>query len=284
MRTHPEPGNVVQYSYTFTFGEHDVAALFKTWQGFVFDKTLDRRLGTMFVIVDEAAIIEAIFYGSEAEYKASGIHDRLPTPSHMGIVLNSWLGHLAHVGEGAALHASNIEIPFYNKSLGFREQDRISDELVDETFHYLSTAPRGGPDTTLIIFTVQGGATNDVAPDATSYGHRDKVMFYEDYFLRVSQVNEQNRGFFRGLQSLMKRALGAPELVATTYAGYVDLELGTGEESGPAYWGDNYPALRALKAKWDPGDVFHNPQSVVPAEANKADAVDGQKGFKGGEA
>lgn len=32
-----------------------------------------------------------------------------------------------------------------------------------------------------------------------------------------------------------------------------------------AYWGTNLPKLERIKKVVDPGDVFHNPQSVRPA-------------------
>jgi hypothetical protein len=264
MRTHPEPGNVVQCSYTFAFGEHDMAKVFKAWHDLVYDPNLDRRLGTLFVITGVGTVIEAIFYGTQEEFTASGITARLPQPSNLVFVLNGWLGHLVHLAKAEALHVSNIGIPFYSKSLGFREQDKLTDAVVDDMFRYLSSAPKGGPEAWFIIFSAQGGATNDVAPNATSYAHRDKVMFYENYIIKIPDIDKENRKFFLGFHQLMTKALGRPELIATTYAGYVDLDLGTGSKSGPAYWGDNYPSLQVAKSKWDPKDVFHNPQSVRP--------------------
>lgn len=255
----------MQYSYQFTFGEHDVAGTFKTWQALVFDAALDRRLGTMFIIAGDMAVVEAIFYGSEAEYRASPLHGRLPTPTKQDVKINGWLGHLAHMAEDELLPVSNVGVPFRSKTLGLRAQDRLSDELVDDLIAYLRHAPRGGADLNVIVFDAQGGATNDVATRATSYGHRDKVMFYQNYLVQLGGVDEKNVTFSSDLLELVSRALGAPEPIASTYAGYVDLDLGVGAKAGPTYWGENYPALQALKKKWDPRDVFHNPQSVVPA-------------------
>lgn len=264
MRTHPEPANAVQYSYTFTFGEHNMADVFRTWQEIIFDEKLDRRLGTLFIITGVAAVIEAIFYGTPEEFIQTGIPERLPQPSERHVVLNGWLGHLAQLAVVEGLKASNVSVPFYSKSLGFRRQDRLSDAKVDEMFQYLHDAPKGRPEGYFILFEGQGGATNDVAPDATAYAHRDKVMFYQNYLINLPSINEENKQFFGGLHELLLNSLATPHTGATTYAGYVDMELGTGEKAGPAYWGDNYPALRRLKAQWDPQDVLHNPQSVRP--------------------
>ena len=264
MRTHPEPGNVVQYTYTFSFGEHDVAQVFKQWRDLAYDPNVDRRLGTLITITGHAAFVEAIFYGTDKEFQASGLPQRLPTPSDLTCDAKGWVGHLVHLGESEALHASNIRSAFYHKSLGFRQQDILSDGAVDKMVHYILNAPEGFHEISLFIFSAQGGAINDVPVEATSYGHRDKVMFYENYIINTPNVSQENKDYFIGFHKLMLDALAEPKLISTTYAGYVDLDLGTGVKSGPAYWGELYPQLRKVKTTWDPRDVFHNLQSVRP--------------------
>ena len=262
MRTHPEPGSVVQYTYTFSFGEHNVAQVFKQWRDLAYDPNVDRRLGTLITITGDAAFVEAIFYGTDEEFQASGLPQRLPKPSVLTVDAKGWLGHLVYLGETEALHASNIRSAFYHKSLGFRQQDTLSDAAVDKMIDYILNAPEGFHEASLFIFSAQGGAINDVPVDATSYGHRDKVMFYENYIINITGVSQENKDYFLGFHKLMLDALAEPRLIATTYAGYVDMGLGTGAQSGPAYWGELYPRLREIKTSWDPKDVFHNPQSV----------------------
>jgi len=264
MRTHPEPGNVVQYTYTYSLGEHDVTQVFKQWRDLAYDPNLDLRLGTLITITGEAAIVEAIFYGTDAEFQASGVPQRLPKPSDLTVDVKGWLGHLTYLAEGDALHASNIRSPFYNKSLGFRQQDTLSDAVVDKMMDYMMNAPKGFHEVVIFIFSAQGGAINKVPVDATSYGHRDKVMFYENYIINIPQVSQENKNYFLGFHKIMLDALAEPKLITTTYAGYVDMDLGTGAKAGPPYWGELYPRLQEVKTKWDPNDIFHNPQSVRP--------------------
>lgn len=264
MRTHPEPGNVVQYNYTFSFAEHNIAQVFKQWRDLAYDPGLDRRLGTLITITGDAAVIEAIFYGTEEEFQASGLPHRLPKPSYLTCEAKDWIGHLVYLAEAEALHASNIRSAFYHKSLGFRQRDTLSDTVVDKMVHYILNAPKGFHEVSLFIFSAQGGATNDVPVNATSYGHRDKVMFYENYIINTLGVSQENKHYFLGFHKLILDAMAEPKLIATTYAGYVDLDLGTGVKSGPAYWGERYPRLREVKTTWDPRDVFHNAQSVRP--------------------
>lgn len=49
--------------------------------------------------------------------------------------------------------------------------------------------------------------------------------------------------------------------ITAHYRNYPDIRFRHWEK---AYYGDNYPRLQALKRKYDPGDLFHYPQSIRP--------------------
>jgi hypothetical protein len=70
------------------------------------------------------------------------------------------------------------------------------------------------------------------------------------------------RDFIGGITSLVRSLIPTGSQL-TTYAGYVDPTLQNPQEQ---YWGSNLPRLVEVKTKWDPSDVFHNPQSVRPAK------------------
>ena len=68
FRTHPEPGQIVQYSYSFNFGKQgDIAPVYSKWQDLISDPKLDRRFGSEFIMFPLGAIITGTFYGSQAE-------------------------------------------------------------------------------------------------------------------------------------------------------------------------------------------------------------------------
>ena len=50
VKTHPEPGAVVQYSYGFNFGsQSDMAPVYSEWQALVGHADVDRRFSSLFV-------------------------------------------------------------------------------------------------------------------------------------------------------------------------------------------------------------------------------------------
>ncbi len=98
--------------------------------------------------------------------------------------------------------------------------------------------------------------------NATAYAHRDKVMFYQSYAVGLLELSDTTRSFLTNFHNQLLSLL--PTDVYGTYPGYVDPAIADGQAE---YWMSNLPALDLLKAKWDPSDIFHNPQSVRPGSS-----------------
>ncbi|KAH7162180.1 FAD binding domain-containing protein [Dactylonectria estremocensis] len=264
VKTHPEPGDVIEYTYSLTFGsQSDMAPVYQEWQEFIGDPDLDRRFSSQFIAQPLGALITGTFYGTEDEYKDSGIPDKIPGGSKDGdgLMLTDWLGSLGHQAEVEGLAISDLSTPFYSKSLAFRQEDLLSNDSITEVFDYMDNADRG---TVLwaIIFNSEGGAMGDTTANDTAYPHRDKMMMYQSYAVGLPKVTDTIRDFLDGVHTKIQG--GAPG-ANTTYAGYIDTQMDR-EEATEAYWGSQLPRLRQLKKEWDPEDVFSNPQSVQPAK------------------
>lgn len=271
MRTHPAPGDVVQFSFDFTFGTDpaQLASSYMSWQDLVFDTNLDRRFGTELVLWLGGAIITGTFYGTEEEFNATGILDRLP--QNGTVSATNWAASLTAWAENEALYLSNTATNFYSKSLGFRQEDTLSSENATALFEWLEEQDKG---TLLwfIIFDATGGAVADVATNATGYAHRDKMMFYQSYGVDLFSLSDTTKGFLTNFHDQLTSMLSSSNTNTTgvrgTYPGYVDLDMsGVPQEQ---YWESNLPTLESIKALWDPNDIFHNPQSVRPANDTAA--------------
>jgi len=258
MKTHPEPGSVVQYSFALTFGKHaDMVPVFKQWQDLISDPNLDRRFGTEFIAHELGAIITATFYGTEDEWEKSGIPDRIPK-GKVSVVIDDWLAVLTQQAEDAALYLSDIHTAFTARSLAFTADETLSEDGITKLMNYLDDQDHG----TLLwflIFDATGGAISDVPMNATAYSHRDKIMFCQGYGIGIPKLTQATKDFMNGIIDTIQ---GSAPRTLTTYPGYVDPALTNPQQS---YWGPNLKTLETVKSKWDPNDLFHNPQSVRPA-------------------
>lgn len=258
VKTHPEPGSIVQYSFTATFAKHaDMADIFEQWQTLISDPNLDRRFGSEIVMHELGLVITATFYGTQEEFDATGIPDKIPA-GKVSVVLDDWLGAVAQQAEDAALYLSDIQSAFTSRSLAFRQDELLTTDQIKSMMTYLDETDRG----TLLwflIFDVSGGAINDIPMNATAYSHRDKIMFCQGYGIGIPTLSQTTKDFMNGLIDNIQSAAGQ---TLTTYPGYVDPLLANAQES---YWGPNLERLGQIKSNWDVNDVFHNPQSVRPA-------------------
>lgn len=260
VHTHPEPGDVVEFTYSFSFGSQtEMADVYKDWQALIGDPKLDRRFSSLLIAQPLGVVITGTFYGTEEEYEETGIPDKIPGGGVLDLKLLGWIGSLAHQAELAGLHLAELSTAFASRSLAFREEDLLSNDTIDDLFSYIDEADKGSLVWT-IIWNSEGGAMADFT-EGNSYPHRDKVMMYQSYVIGIPEVSDATREFVEGVQERIRD--GAPD-AATTYAGYIDPTLDR-EAANEFYWGENVPKLRQIKKKWDPEGIFRNPQSIAPA-------------------
>lgn len=271
MRTHPSPGKLVQYSHNYSFGgPKHLAVVFKLWQDLVADPNLDRRFGTKFTFHTLGATISGTFYGSKEDFERSGILERLPKGGKGNYAITGWLASLATRAEHAAVRLSTMPAPFYSKSLGFSRDDILSYDAILKASQFLAVSRKTTP-MWFVIFSATGGAVSDVPMDATAYAHRNKIMFYESYAIGVpfipGSLPPSSQQFLSDFHELVLSSLPCgTDRHGRTYPGYADRTLPV-EAAQKCYWGANLPRLQQIKRKWDPKDVFRNPQSVRSAKS-----------------
>jgi len=266
LRTEEEPGEAVQYSFSFTEGSwKDLSATFKKWQKFVANPELTRKFASQIIVTEVGLIITGTYYGSEKEYDAFELEKNFPGNNEKKtVVFNDWLALVDNWAEEVGLRfGGGIQSYFDAKSLTFNGCDLIPDKVVDELFAYLENTKKGTL-IWLVIFDLAGGKVNDVPQDATAYAHRDALFYMQSYAIGVGSVSKKTKAFLKGVKTVLKDGTpGGDEFGA--YAGYVDPEL---ENPQQDYWRTNLPRLEQIKSVVDPNDVFHNPQSVRPTNSS----------------
>ena len=107
-----------------------------------------------------------------------------------------------------------------------------------------------------------GCQVNAVAPGATPVPQRSSIMKlqYQTYWTDPAD-DAPNLAWIRGLYERMYGPRGpVPDaLMDGCYVNYPDVDLVDWQQ---LYYKDDYARLRAVKARWDPLDVFHHRQSV----------------------
>jgi len=128
----------------------------------------------------------------------------------------------------------------------------LSDGVLDSIIEFAGKIP--SPQCEIFVGLVLGAA-NRVASDAMAYGHRD-AKFVMNVHGRWDEASQDEtciawaRSFFKA---------SAPYASAGAYVNFM-----TEDESDrvAAAYGVNYPRLKQLKKKYDPGNIFHNNQNI----------------------
>jgi hypothetical protein len=260
VRTEPEPRNAVQYAYSIKVGSTQKrAALFKNWQAYMSNPELTRKLASTLTLLEDTMAITGTFFGTKEEYDNLKIDTLFPGANGSAVVFQDWLGLVGHWAEDLVLDlGAGIPTNFYSKSSSWTPQNLMTSETIDKMFEYVDSADKG----TLawfLLFDFQGGYTSDVPASATSYAHRDVLIWLQSYTINllgpVSQTQIEFLDHVNNLVTNDKRPYAA-------YPGYVDPLMPNGPQ---AYWGVNLPRLQQIKDDVDPKNVFRNPQSPSPA-------------------
>ena len=130
----------------------------------------------------------------------------------------------------------------------------LSDGLLDTLVDYVGTLPTEECE----IFIGQvGGASNRIGAEATAYPHRD-ANFVMNVHTRWRERGDE-RAAIKWAREFF--AATAPHATGGVYVNFMPEDE---TERVPGAYGSNYARLAALKAKYDPGNLFRLNQNVQP--------------------
>lgn len=151
----------------------------------------------------------------------------------------------------------------------------FTDEQIDVLYDFLGSTEHSN-ETSSVSIQSYGGKVNTVHPGATASAQRDSVM--KALFMNTWQDPEHdavNVDWLRRLYAGVYRDTGgvpAPgERSDGCFINFPDIDMAdprwntSGVRWHTLYYGANYRRLQAVKAVWDPADVFHHPLSVKAA-------------------
>jgi FAD/FMN-containing dehydrogenase len=121
----------------------------------------------------------------------------------------------------------------------------------------VAAVPAGG---VVLLCDAYGGKIADVAAGDTAFARRAGTQYCIQYYTSWSRAADTPAHL---AQITKVYAAMRPHMSGASYVNYCDRDL---PDYARAYWGDNLDRLSAVKAQYDPTNLFHHAQSV-PASA-----------------
>ncbi|GAB1316404.1 hypothetical protein MFIFM68171_06614 [Madurella fahalii] len=283
LRTQPAPEEVINFTYEFqtlTESVEQAVSAFTRLQSFISNSTaVDRRLSFALQTVvgpdpstgsvSRTILVDGTFMGTLAEYTTQIEPEMLrglPNPTSRGVVSHDWLSSLAALSMDGTLEPTPSHLSFFANSVTI-DDPGMNEAALRSYLTYMLEGPVppvpygssmdlwGGADTQINI------PGKDVS--FAAFPHRN--VFWAVH--NIAQIGpsydvpfpDEGITYMNGLRDAITQRLNVG---SAAYQNLVDTSL-TREEAHELYYGDAVlERLRAIKAVYDPHNVFSNPQSV----------------------
>ncbi|KAI2627552.1 putative glucooligosaccharide oxidase [Hypoxylon sp. NC1633] len=231
---------------------------------------VDRRLGLIVSLASDHFVVSGTYLGSRDEFETKfkpALLKGFSANASMNVQQEDWLTSLKLLNQGR-----DIEVPFdhsahnnfFTKSIVVREPGLSKEGLA--RFFLLLYYGKPAPVSYFILIDLYGGADSQISTkdiDFSAFAHRDALWVVQlcGYVSNDEVFPAEGLDFINGLANAMTKDL--PKYGA--YSNYTDPSL-TRQEAHTLYHGEELTRrLEKIKQKWDPNNVFANPQSILPA-------------------
>ncbi|WP_428993742.1 FAD-binding oxidoreductase [Brevibacillus choshinensis] len=230
----------------------DLKSVLRVWQNYTL-LSADRRLTpTLFMSsgVQPPVLMQGVFLGPAKELRTL-----LKPLLQAGTPLKVTIDEIPWLEAAALVYARQPATPLPFKSVGPYVYRLLTDKGIDKIERFVNEHP---PDNTAsVFFHGVGGEVAEIPSHATAYFYR-KALSNVTLFSTWSKPE----GAAKGIRWVEGLRLALRPFTEGIYVNTPDLSIKNWPEE---YYGSNFERLTRVKAKYDPTNFFHYPQSIPPA-------------------
>ncbi|MFB2350742.1 FAD-binding oxidoreductase [Priestia megaterium] len=251
FKVHRAPKTATVFNIIWPWDQ--LETVFKTWQEW--SPFVDERLGCILEIyskVNGLCHAEGIFLGSKKELtKLLKPLLNAGTPTQTVIETLSYPDAIDFLDPDEPIPGRSDQSVKFSSAWGL---DLWSEEPISFMKKFLEEAT--GTEANF-FFINWGGALSRVPSNETAFFWR-RPLFYTEWTSSWENKSQEasNLASVEKVRQLMK------PYVKGSYVNVPDQNI---EKFGKAYYGSNFARLREIKAKYDPENLFHFPQSIPPS-------------------
>lgn len=212
----------------------------------------DNRLTPLLTVAsgeNTLLMMQGVFLGTSAELRSL-----LSPLIETGSPQNVYVEEIPWVEAAAKIATTQPDSPEPFKSVGPFLYELLPDEAINIIERYINRPPTYSAS---VFFHGLGGAVAEVPNDATAY-------FYRKALSNISFFSTWNtpEGADPGIQWVREFRKDMKPFTKGVYVNTPDLSIRNWPK---AYYGRNFERLTEVKAKYDPENIFHYPQSIPPS-------------------
>ncbi|KAF9042491.1 glucooligosaccharide oxidase [Panaeolus papilionaceus] len=276
-KTFPAPSQVTTIRYSWDLAAADASAAILAFQNYSQVADIPPELG-LELVMSKGSALGRVFFRIQGGYYTPDINGTLsstlsplltvlPKPTTITVIPRSYIDSVNYFGGEGTLNTTIApETPntFYAKSLMVPDRSPLTKAAVDKWTQYLGGEGFNASTKWFVDVELYGGrnsAINSVPNESTSFGRRDALFTMQFYTSAPGGLPPFPEDGFTLLDDMVDIIIqNSPKnWDYGAYANYVDDRLFDWQRR---YYASHYPRLEALKAVYDPRDVFRFPTSI----------------------
>jgi FAD/FMN-containing dehydrogenase len=240
------------FGVSWTLSQTNAAKIFAAWQAWAPNAprtiTSIMKVGSAGKgVISMRCIGQSIGTETELRHELQAMVGLQPPSSALKIQLLGFLDAVKHFAGPLASQS------VYMKAKSDYVLSPLSAAAIHDMLAAVAAVPAGG---VVLLCDAYGGRISDVAAGDTAFPRRGGTHYCIQYYSSWSRAADTPA---RLAQVAKVYAAMRPHMPGASYVNYCDLDL---PDFAHAYWGDNLDRLSAVKAQYDPANLFRHAQSV----------------------